>query len=357
MLNHNIDSSVAYRSLSTETTPTISKATLFKLFALAGVLFIAFNILIYFFFGFYDNHNGESNGWHSLEQLTEPVDVIILGDSVAASGISPDIIEAYTGLTAHNFGLNAWWVYFNDVWLLERYIEKFGPPKVVIWGHNYEVANRQFNPVQQLGTTSYPYGFTWWSQYVELDLTQQEKATIITRRLFPLYYRQNTLMTVLTDISHGKNLLHNNRTDNGLSIHMHVAPDNVTQKARNRAWSLYGLYMINRENQQVSDAFFELIHQYDIPTYIFITPVHRIVKKNDKFLPSIRIQLDYWHDVSLRYDNVRFNPEIPTFDSDQMRDGIHLNEEGAEIYTEYLIDWIWGNYVAPSIEEIYTDLE
>jgi len=345
-----------YSSLSEEVLPKTSPSRLMIIIGMVILLFAGFNAVYYFYIAEHDDIYGDTVNWADVNAMEAPVDVLIFGDSVAESGINPAVIEAETGLTAHNLALTAWWVYYNDVWILERYIERFGPPKAIIWAHVFEVSNRSFNPVQRLGSTSYPYGFTWSSDYLNLNLSNQEKLDIIAQRLFPLYFRSQTTQMIAQDLLTGHDPLATvDDVMNGFSIKPPVDDNTVVQLATDRAWSLHGPYIVSEENQRVSDILFQMSETYDILLYVVITPVHNKVHKNDKYLPGVIPQLEYWQEQSQKYETVEFNPELLSYGTEYMRDGTHLNSDGADLYTQYLVDWIWGNYTPMSLADIIED--
>lgn len=315
-------------------------------------LFLAFNIFYYDYMFRYDAER-DLWSWTIIDSLSEPVDVLILGDSVAHSGINPEIIKEQTGLTAYNFAISAWWVYYHDIWILERYIEKFGAPKYLIWAHVYEVGNRQFNALNELSSTSYPYGFSWSSRYVHPPITLGNRFKIIIRRLFPLYYRQQTTQQIAQQLAVGQNPLHTeNDLIQGFSKRQPEDESVVLRRAVDKNNSLFGEYIVSDENKQVSNILFDIIEKYEIETYMVLTPVHRKIGTNEKYLEKIQSQLTYWDDQSQLYDDIEFNPEIMMYRTEYMKDGTHLNINGANLYTQYLIDWIWGDYMPMTLDEV-----
>ena len=81
--------------------------------------------------------------WHGLIDLQGPVDTIILGDSTARVDLVTGPIADRLGGSAINLGNNAGSSLLMDAWMLQYYLDKFGPPRNVILlrnchGYEYE---------------------------------------------------------------------------------------------------------------------------------------------------------------------------------------------------------------------------
>jgi hypothetical protein len=84
--------------------------------------------------------------WRVLEQLDEPVDWLVLGDSSGSQSFDPAVLEAKTGQTAVNLGTIGNFGLTDDLWMLEEYLARFGPPKRVVLIHVYDVWRRRMDP-------------------------------------------------------------------------------------------------------------------------------------------------------------------------------------------------------------------
>lgn len=334
---------VSYSSLSNEVYTRIQFKTLFLHIVLTISLFVLFNYLYTVYLVQYDMTRTTSK-WELLYRLDEPVDVLIFGDSVALSGINPDVIEAETGLRAINLALNGRWVYYHDIWTLEYYLEKFGAPKAIIWGHTYEVPSLTFRAVELFSSSTYPFEFAISSNYTQLNLSEEQINTIRLRRLLPTYFRQDTNEDIVRSWLALKNPIETlGENFNGFSRRNPVQIEVAESRIQREKERLRDRYNIRQEHQQALSILFEIVETYQIPTYTFITPVHDSIGTDEKFQNAIESQRDFLQQVSMSYDMVSFNPEIPTYDATLMFDGHHLNINGANLYTTYLVDWIWGN--------------
>lgn len=103
--------------------------------------------------GRYLDRNGTNLGyryiahkWHVLGELDEGVDWLVLGDSSGSQSFDTGVLEAKTGKTAVNLGTIGNFGLTDDLWMLEEYLERFGPPERVVLIHVYDVWRRRMNP-------------------------------------------------------------------------------------------------------------------------------------------------------------------------------------------------------------------
>ena len=74
--------------------------------------------------------------WDAVKTLSEPVDWVILGDSVARGGVHPDRFDE-RGLSAYNFGTVQAAAAVHNAWLLQAYVKRHGPPRGVLIVQHY----------------------------------------------------------------------------------------------------------------------------------------------------------------------------------------------------------------------------
>jgi len=113
--------------------------------------------------------------WQMIEYLPRPVDWVVLGDSSCGQGIRPDILATELGGTAANFCTVANATVVNDAWMLQRYIEKFGPPKGVVLFHVFHVWERNADDFVKL-FGQIPLQGNFWRHYepaIALPLIQE----------------------------------------------------------------------------------------------------------------------------------------------------------------------------------------
>ncbi len=129
--------------------------------------------------------------WELLEAQEEPVDWLILGDSSCNQGVMPQEWDKLTGGRSINLCSIGNMVTIDDAWMLERYIERHGPPKNVLIMHVYDMWHRDLNNAL-LGQIPLGYGF--WNRFdPAVELTFDEWKSVVASRYLPLYSQNTSL--------------------------------------------------------------------------------------------------------------------------------------------------------------------
>ncbi len=110
----------------------IKPTNLYRVFSLLFITFLLVILSNWMAIAFLERTTESENKWIMLSHLMEPVDVIILGDSAAFYGVDPDVLNQKLNKSFLNLGTWANLSAMNDAWLLQSYIDRFGPPKAVI---------------------------------------------------------------------------------------------------------------------------------------------------------------------------------------------------------------------------------
>jgi len=99
--------------------------------------------------------------WYGLIDLKEPVDTIILGDSEAGVNLVTGPVAGRLGGSVLNVSTNVFSSLLIDAWMLDYYVQRFGPPRNVILlrcCHGYEYGrNLEFMSVV-------PLEWGWWDR-------------------------------------------------------------------------------------------------------------------------------------------------------------------------------------------------
>ncbi|MEG3640114.1 hypothetical protein [Magnetococcus sp. PR-3] len=98
---------------------------------------------------------------HKMTHPKAPVDVLVVGDSTALNGVLPQTVTEHTQLSVYNGALISWAGIDAQVMVLDRYLERFPPPKAAVlvlsrnsptFHHLYEkyqlaIANWRYRPL------------------------------------------------------------------------------------------------------------------------------------------------------------------------------------------------------------------
>lgn len=190
---------------ASEVTPELLRTTTARRAALfvIGVL-VAFLLLNFGARAYLQNH-GTNLGyrivhakWRLLEEMEQPVDWLVLGDSSGCHGIVPEVLAEHLGGRAVNLATLANLLVVNDAWMLQRYIERFGPPKNVVLVHAFDVWHRGYNSAL-IGQVPQPWGF-WEDTLPTLALTDEQTRRLFLSRFVPLYAEKSTLRAHLKNL-------------------------------------------------------------------------------------------------------------------------------------------------------------
>ncbi|MCU0664633.1 MAG: hypothetical protein MUC50_20205 [Myxococcota bacterium] len=133
--------------------------------------------------------------WNLLMSMDKGADWIILGDSSASFGIDRELFLAGTGESAANLATVAEALTVNDAWMLETYIDKFGPPKHVLLIRS---ARQWGLPVNEILATSVPLDYGYWERLdPALPFDTHAKWLYLVNRYAPFYKAPRTIRQLL----------------------------------------------------------------------------------------------------------------------------------------------------------------
>ena len=137
--------------------------------------------------------------WAMLEAANSPllpVDTLILGDSSGNQGIDPRAVAAHFGGRAVNLCTVGDLLLLNDAWMLERYLQKYPPPKRLILAHVYDVWQRRPRARNFTRVPVVP-AVGEMAATPPLTMTPGERATLLMDRLLPLYSENESVSLLL----------------------------------------------------------------------------------------------------------------------------------------------------------------
>jgi hypothetical protein len=83
----------------------------------------------------------------------------------------------------------------NDVWMLEKYIERFGPPRHVVIVHVYDMWKR---PLERALVAKIPLAWGFWNRLdPPVTFGSREQISMFTDRYVPLYSQNVTLTEMI----------------------------------------------------------------------------------------------------------------------------------------------------------------
>lgn len=124
-----------------------------------------------------------------------PAEWLILGDSSAAHGLRPDVWAAESPEVVWNLATVAGLGVTGDLWMLERYLARYGPPQGIVWMHTVDVWERAVDPAlvgQVPGSSAWPTTSPPWSSWSGSAWRRYGLS-----RFVPLYAESGSLVSSL----------------------------------------------------------------------------------------------------------------------------------------------------------------
>jgi hypothetical protein len=311
------------------------------------VVLICINLSLLWYLGNYTTNYGFwtiHQKWWLLEDLDQPVDWLILGDSSCNQGVMPSIFENELGETAINLCTIGNLGTINDLWMLEEYIDRFGPPQHVVIVHVFDIWHR---PLEQtlIGQVPRPWGF-WDHHTLGSYLFEDEKirqATFVEKYI-PLYTQQRTITNILRSTLM---LQHNpfkpawRLEPDGFLVATEPQVDVVVAGGQDLSqFAAENAFSISPTNDMAMQEIGVLADSYGFEVYLVNSPVYQGLYDNAAYqiyLAGVQQKLaEFAADSSY----VFHIPEIRTFPAELMQNPDHLILTGAVEYTHWLIEQI-----------------
>jgi hypothetical protein len=316
-----------------------------ELFAVLGAIIIL-NFALYLFLGEYTSNYGYwviKSKWRLLTRLEEPVDWLILGDSSANQGVIPAVILEETGKTAVNLGTVGNMTAIGDLWMLEEYIARHGPPEKVVIIHVYDMWHRRFFE-DLVSHVPLPWGF--WERYSLSNqvITDDLHPVIFQERYLPLYSQTRTLQDILFRwLTRLDNPFDNGFavTESGYFPAYDPKPDSVLlgleDNIRFVDENAFSLSEINRA------AVSEIVRHADelgFDLYFVNSPLHEDLSRYPDFQIYLNDLFTSLEEVAQGSPNVHLIREVRGYSEEQLQTVDHLIDPGAEDYTRWLVETV-----------------
>jgi hypothetical protein len=344
MSNSEIIAVPARRSRLREKSP-LAKIGIFALEVLGSlVVLVLLNYFALWYLGNYSINYGYwtiRQKWALLGKMDAQVDWLILGDSSCNQGVSPSLIQEQLGETAINLCTIGNVTALNDVWMLEEYIQRFGPPKGVVIGHVYDIWPRDLDPLI-LGQIPRQWGF-WMEHTLGSDLLENPdlRSQLFQERYVPLLSQRLTLTSLLRSLMFGQLIPFKPKwhmDEYGFLSGEQAQPKIAIQDAQDHMQFVReNDPVLSSINQQALERLVEIADAYQLPIYLVNSPLYEGLSVDDGFqayLAELHRQID---SVIGESQSVHLIPEIKTFPATQLQTADHLTLPGAQVYTEWLI--------------------
>ena len=288
-------------------------------------------------FGYWTIHQK----WNLLGDLNSPVDWLILGDSSCSQGVMPAIFKTELNQSAINLCTTGDMGTLGDLWMLEEYIERFGPPKNVVVMHTFDIWHRIFNPVR-LGQIPRPWKF-WENHIFGIDLLTEKdfRNDTFLEHYVPIYSQNKTIGTIIRSALAGK---HNpfdamwEIGDDGFVPALEPKPDIVLAGEQQQInFVSENNFQVSRLNDQALREMAGLADRYDFKLYLANSPVFEGLFANSDYQDYFQSVQSYLQEVANQSANVHHISSVMTFPAEQMQNPDHLIVSGADEFTRWLV--------------------
>lgn len=136
--------------------------------------------------------------WQILEKLDRPVDWVIVGDSSCGQGVRPDVLRRELGVNAINLCTVANATIVNQAWMVERYIQKFGPPSAVVMFNVFHTWERESGDlISMLDQIPLPGDF-WSSMHPPLSVDSGQAMLLHLKPILTLFSQNMSIQHLIS---------------------------------------------------------------------------------------------------------------------------------------------------------------
>lgn len=282
--------------------------------------------------------------WQLLGDLEGPVDWLILGDSSCNQGVMPSIFENELGETALNLCTIGNLGTINDLWMLEEYIDRFGPPAHVVIVHVFDIWHRPLDQVI-MGQVPRPWGF--WEHHTlgsYLFETEEVRQETFVEKFIPIYSQSRALTNILRStvmLQHNPFLPAWHLEPDGFLVATEPHPEVVIAGAQDQIkFAGENVFSISPTNDMAMQEIGVLADSYGFQVYLVNSPVYQGLYDNaayQNYLAGVQLKLAEFDSDSAYVFHI---PGVRAFPAELMQNPDHLILTGAAQYTHWLVEQI-----------------
>ncbi|MCP4674717.1 MAG: hypothetical protein GY854_04220 [Deltaproteobacteria bacterium] len=270
--------------------------------------------------------------WRILQELEKPTDWIVLGDSSGAWGIARDVFEEGISGNSVNLSTAGDTTLVNDAWMLQNYIERFGPPKGVLAIQTIMSLNAR---MRELIATNTPLEYGYWERYKPAaSFDFYRKLHFVLNRYFPLYTQtQNLHPRKMRQYGRFRN--RSEISSNGYIEWENSNPKKVAfQVMRRRRRVNRRKLRLSKDNHKALKAIGRMSEKYGFDFYLAAAPVCRLAPQDEGYRKTHAQLYDTIEELFLSWKRLHLVLREPmTFPKDEMQNQDHLIYEAAKRYT------------------------
>lgn len=279
--------------------------------------------------------------WSLLRAPAGGVDTLIVGDSSGNFGVVPVVLEEELGWRAINVCTMGRFLAVGDVWMVQDWIERNGPPARVISVHAVRRWEDRLR-ASSIAQVPLPYGF--WDRVPDLDLGWEERRDLMLARYLPLYAASVSLSRAVRAWT-WKIESPIPISPRGHSSLLEAKPANVLHKAGQTRAELAERreLALTGHNRTALEALVELADDHGFDLYLAHGPAFRGLSRAPVYERYLGWLNAYLSDLAGRSPRVRTVFAQPLdYAADQMENPNHLVGEHAQAFSRSLAEALAG---------------
>jgi len=274
--------------------------------------------------------------WHGLMDLEGPVDTIILGDSSAGVNLVTGPIADRLGGSAINLGNNALSSLLMDAWMLNYYIDRFGPPRNVIVMRACNSYEKEHN-LEFMSVVPLSWGY-WDRLGVAPAWKDGEELSLFISKYGVLYSMSDILAYRLT---HAQDLLSQPYTKKTADPYYFMGITTASEFAnftRDKQPSFYGPFNPSSDSENAVAAMSEQARSLDFQLYFVMAPEWDEAYAEPDRQAKVGGMVE-WLGQFADSQNVHVRLSTPmSFSEDQMQSPNHLRPGPERRFAEAIVD-------------------
>ncbi|MCP5094545.1 MAG: hypothetical protein GY943_03205 [Chloroflexi bacterium] len=309
------------------------------------LIILLINFITFWYLKWYPGNSGYwlvEQKWNMLNALDEPVDWLILGDSSGNQGVVPEVLVGDTAVSAINLSTVASMTTVNDVWMLQTYIDSFGPPESVLIVHVHDIWSRNINHTY-LAKVPMPLG-SWETLTPPIKTNIAEEFHILLSRYAPIYTENTTVSKIIYESIFELEPLFEERFQlqpAGNMLFSKLSSEGLAKDVERHFYQVRKQdFKISTINQTALERLSMLAEKHQLDIYIVNSPLYDGMFRDEAFQQHYAAMQEQMHQFSSQSDYIHFLDITAVFPADDMQNVDHIAKSGAITYTEMIVDAI-----------------
>lgn len=336
--NKQIDALDLVARLPKEQLPQVDAGCIVKTIAFTVLLLCAINIGVEQYLTSHPVNLGYwviQEKWKLLDELDEPVDWLILGDSSCNLGVNPSVFSDEISGSVLNLCTVGDSTALDDAWMLQRYINRFGAPKGVVVIHAYDIWHRSLKRPMLAQAPLVGDEKT--------DLVPQHLQSLSSRAMMmmsccvPLYYQNVTLSHAIQYV--WRRAPEPKLTEQGYMPWKEASPETVRVEYDQHILfvNTRDQFIMSEDNRSALNRIQSLADQNHFPVFIANSPLFIDLMENEMFIRYYNKVWSALEAVALNSSNMYMILHTPaTYPIDQLAGVDHVTSVAADDFTRQI---------------------